>query len=442
MTRRAPPATGRRTPSLGRKISMLFLLFGLMLALGLAIQGNLSQHLIVHPIWRELLQSSTDQYLAGGDSRPAGRALPASGLVRGWRLRGATVPAGMPPYFARLAPGYYDEADMDAYESERSHAVLVTPAGDGRIVMAVDITGLEDYQNMAAMVSVMIAIISGLMIMCSILWLYKSMKQPIQSLARRMDHLDPEQPSQRLQTDFALRELNDIAVLVNRHLERVERFIERERSLLDQASHEFRTPIAVIAGAVDVLKLYDLPRAAQRPLERIASTTENLTEIMAALLFLSREAEAGKPVETTRLDSLTALLVEDHEHLLQGRQARFVVTGLEPLLVDCPEALARIVVGNLLRNAAENSHEGAIIVSLAGRCLSIQDNGAGFDTVAAARRYTQALRDSTKQAGGQGLGLFLTRRICERFGWTLTISSDPGSGTLAELRMPPPAAEA
>lgn len=436
MTERAPQTGRRSTSSLGRKIGMLCLLFGVLLALGLTIQGNLSQQLIVHPIWRELLESTTSQYLAGSEPGSASHHLPAKGLVRGWLLSGPTVPADMPPYFVRLEAGYHDEEDMDAYESGRSHAVLVTPIADGRIVMAVDITGLEDYQNMTAMVSVVIAILSGLMILGSILWLYKSMKQPVQALARRMDDLDPEQPSQRLPTDFALRELNDIAVLVNRHLERVERFIERERSLLDQASHEFRTPIAVIAGAVDILKLYDLPPGAQRPLERIESTTANLTETMAALLYLSREAEAGTPVEATRLDSLTALLVDDHEHLLQGQQARFVVAELQPLWVECPEAIARIVVGNLLRNAAENSREGAITVRLADHCLSIQDNGAGFDTAAAARRYTQALRDSTKQGGGQGLGLFLTRRICERFGWTLTISSNPGSGTLAELRIP------
>lgn len=64
-------------------------------------------------------------------------------------------------------------------------------------------------------------------------------------------------------------------------------------------------------------------------------------------------------------------------------------------------------------------------------------SSAGFDTLEAARRYTCALRDSTKQGGGQGLGLFLTRRVCERFGWRLTMSSRPGQGTLAELRFAP-----
>lgn len=418
--------------SLQRKISAVFVLFGIVMAIGLAIQGNQSQNLIIHPLWEELLRSGTAQYVADGRLVPDAR-LPSAGRIRGWRVKDGQAPADMPPYFARLAPGYYDEQQMDVYESKRSHAVLVTPLQDGqRIVMAVDITELEDYQNSLALISVLIAVLSGAMIAGSIAWVYRSLRRPMGVLAERMEELDPEQPSQRLATDFALSELHDIAVLVNGHLERVERFIERERSLLDQASHEFRTPIAVIAGAVDVLKLHDLPPAAEAPLARIESTAENLTEIMAALLFLSRE-DGKAPLETTRLDALVLTLIDDHRHLLEGKDAHFVVEALEPLTVTCPEAIVRIVVGNLLRNAAENSYQGAIRVRLTEGRLSIQDSGAGFDTVAAARRYTQALRNSAKQGGGQGLGLFLTRRVCERFGWTLKISSNPAHGTLAEM---------
>ncbi len=421
----------KRGASLQRRIGMLCAFFLLVLAASLTWQGNLSQQLIVHPIWRELLQASTAQYLEQGET-PSSSSAP----IQGWRLAGGAPPPGMPPYFARLAPGYYDETATDTWDTDRSYAVLVTPAGRDRIVMAIDITDIEDAQNRMGMAAGLVALVCAAMIFGSIVWLYRSMRRPIQSLASRMEALDPEQPSQRLATDFALSELHDIAVIANRHLDRVERFIERERSLLDQASHEFRTPIAVIAGAVDVLRLYELPPAAQRPLARIESTTSNLTEIMAALLFLSREPDGKAPEERVRLDTLVARLVEDHEHLLAGKQARFVLQEMEEHWLACPEAIVRIVAGNVLRNAAENSFEGEISVRLAGGRLSVHDCGAGFDTVAAARRYTQALRESAKQGGGQGLGLFLTRRICERFGWTMRITSDTAQGTLVELAFP------
>ncbi|TWI67411.1 signal transduction histidine kinase [Pseudoduganella lurida] len=423
-----------RTYSLQRKIGALFALFMVVLMLGLTIQGTLSQQMIVHPMWRDLLQSATARYLAGGRAA----SLPASGPLRGWRIEESAVPADMPAFFATLAPGYYDEEQTDPHERERSHAVLVTRDGTARVVMAIDITDLEDYQNRISLASVLVALVSAAMIGGSLLWLYRSMRGPIRLLAQRMDELDPAQPAQRLRTDFTLVELHDIAVGANRHLDRVERFIERERTLLDQASHEFRTPVAVIAGAVDVLRLHPLPAAAEAPLSRIANAADNLAEIMSALLYLSREPDGRVLTETTRLDTLVTVLVEDHQHLLERKEVRFVVGRLDPLSLACPEALVRIVVGNLLRNAAENSFRGTIAVTLADRRLAIQDSGSGFDTVAAARRYTQALRGSTRLGGGQGLGLFLTRRVCERFGWTLAIASDPARGTLVEMQFPAP----
>ncbi|MGX1171650.1 ATP-binding protein [Pseudomonas sp. R151218B TE3479] len=418
--------------SLSRRISAIFILFGLALAAVLTIQGYLSQQMVVHPIWREILQSSTDQYLSGGQPIP-GQHLPSQGVIRGWHLAAAGMPGDMPGYFGDLAPGYHDEHQTDDYDTERSYAVLVTQVENGRVIMAVDITDLENYQNMTALVSVLIALCSGITILAAILWTYRTMKRPVQSLAQQMEALDPEQPTQRLATDFTLRELHDIAFSVNRHLERVERFIERERSLLDQASHEFRTPIAVIAGAVDVIKLYELPAAVEGPLARIEATIGNLSEIMSALLFLSREPDQLNPVEHTRLDTLTAALMEDHEHLLQGAGAAFVIAEFDPVVLDCPEAMVRIVVSNLLRNAAEHSNEGPIRISLTAHRLSIQNGTEGFDAAETARRYTRAMLDTREQGGGQGLGLFITRRICERFGWNLKISSTAANETVAEL---------
>ena len=425
------PAVRRR--SLQWKITLAFILFGLVMSLGIGFQARLSQGLIVHPMWRELLLSSTEQYLAMARHQPD-FPLPSRGPLRGWRLSGNEPAADMPAYFARLAPGFYDEEQTDNLDPG-SHAVLVTALGKERIVMALDITELEREQNRNVVLGVIFWALGVLMVAISVHWLYRSLRRPMQELAHEMNALNPEQPSSRLKVDFQLIELHDIAVLVNRHLDRVERFVERERSLLDQASHEFRTPIAVIAGAVDVLAQQRLPPCSAGPLQRIRATTDNLTEIMAALLYLSREPDGHMPHESTRLDALLEVLVAEHRHLLEGKQVQYVLGPAAPCWVPAPEAMVRIVIGNLLRNAAENSYEGVIDVRLEDGCLSVRDCGAGFDTVAAARRYSAALRNSAKLGGGQGLGLFLTKRICERFGWSLTVSSTVSEGTLAQLRM-------
>ncbi|WP_341533600.1 histidine kinase dimerization/phospho-acceptor domain-containing protein, partial [Pseudomonas viridiflava] len=94
-------------------------------------------------------------------------------------------------------------------------------------------------------------------------------RRPVQELAHRMKQLDPERPAQRLPVHYVQQELQEIASGINAHLERVEQFMARERSLLDQASHEFRTPIAVISGALDVLDRLTLPATATPPLQRV-----------------------------------------------------------------------------------------------------------------------------------------------------------------------------
>lgn len=431
-TRTQQPRPGARRRSLQWQISLIFLLFGVVMTVGITLQARLSQDLIIHPMWEELLRSSTAQYLASARDQPD-FPLPSQGPLRGWRLSGQDVPADMPVYFGKLAPGYYNEEDADELE-DGNHSVLVTTVGADRVVMSIDITELERAQNTHAALAAGILVVVMGMIFISVLWIYRRLREPMQQLASSMERLDPEQPSERLAVDFQLIELHDIAVLVNQHLERVERFIERERSLLDQASHEFRTPIAVIAGATDVLMQLALPSSSRPPLQRIRATTDNLSEIMAALLYLSREPDARAPSESTRVDALLEVLVADHRHLLDGKLVDYALDTYAPLWVDAPEAMVRIVIGNLLRNAAENSYEGEIHVELRGGCLSVRDCGTGFDTVAAARRYSMSLRNSVKLGGGQGLGLFLTRRICERFGWTLHLASTVSKGTLAQLR--------
>jgi signal transduction histidine kinase len=427
----SPTAQGTRRSSLQKKITLPFLVLGIVMTLGIGFQAWMSQGLIVHPIWEQLLSSSTEQYLALAQ-RHADTPLPTQGPLRGWRLSGGPLPADMPAYFAQLTPGFYDEEQIDDLDLDQ--AVLVTAVGMERIVMAVDITALESEQNRNAVCSTVFWIVGMIMVTFSVLRIYRILRLQMQELARAMNALNPELPSMRLQVDFQLDELHDIAVLVNGHLDRVERFVERERSMLDQASHEFRTPIAVIAGAVDVLTQQPLPPTAMAPLQRIRATTDNLTEIMAALLYLSREPDGPALTESTKVDALLEVLVEDHRHLLQGKLVDYVLDEVEPKWVQAPEAMVRIVIGNLLRNAAENSHEGAIVVTLQAGRLTVRDCGVGFDTVAVARSYSLSLRNSTKLGGGQGLGLFLVKRICERFGWSLTITSTVSKGTLAELR--------
>lgn len=418
--------------SLHRLISLILVGFGLLMTTGLGTQAFMSQELIDHPVWKELLETATQSVLksnAQTDTQDLGR-------IRIWTVNGDTPAAGIPAEFTALAPGYYSEGDLDNdywFPGDSDYAVLVTALGNGRMIAAIDISDLEHEQNRIALIGAVYLILNLVLIICAIAWLYVRMRRPVQELAQRMKQLDPERPAQRLPVHYVQQELQEIASGINAHLERVEQFMARERSLLDQASHEFRTPIAVISGALDVLERQTLPASAAPPLQRMRATVENLTEIMVALLYLSREPKVTRPDDPIELDRLLPALIKDHEHLLDGKPVRFSIHIHDTLTLQAPEAMLRIAIGNLLRNAAENTYDGTIVVRLKAGIVSVTDSGEGFDTAEASRRYLTMVRQSTKAGTGKGLGLFLVRRICDRFHWRLTLESMPTLGTCAIL---------
>jgi signal transduction histidine kinase len=418
-------------------ISVALIAFGLLMVATMTLQSLRSQALVEHRIWRNLLESVALNYTEQR-ALHADAPLPHAGILRSWLVYDNGPAPGMPAFLQPLPPGYYSsegwsEGWSEFEDAENAFHALITPLGSGKLVTYIDINELEAQQNNDSVVTGVWGIVFIALIATVIGWLHINLVRPVRELAARMQAVDPAIKGQRLPTTYAQEEIHIIARASNAHLERVEKFIERERSLLDQASHEFRTPIAVISGAVDILRMQELPTTARPALERIRGTVESLSEIMVALLYLARETSSTSgPQEVTAIHMLLPKLVADHEYLLAHKPVRFRVIDLEPTVIEAPEVMVRIAVGNLIRNAVENTSEGCIEVSIHDGVICIDDSGTGFDPVEAARRYRDSLR-AAMPIPGQGLGLFLISRICDRFGWHFSIETPPLSGTCARL---------
>lgn len=413
-------------------ISVALLALGVLTIVALTLQAYSSQGLVEHRIWRQVLESVSTTYLRNRERDPALRPVD-SGVIRSWWIAGDEMPVGMPGYLRRLEPGYYTSEGSDAVEGadDRFHA-LVTAADGGRLVTVIDIAALEDQQNHDARVNGAWGVLAMLLVAGLIVWLHWNLVRPVKDLAHRIRAIDPSVRGERLPLSYRQEELRVIAEASNAHLERVEAFMARERSLLEQASHEFRTPVSVISGAVDVLRQMALPEPARPALRRISGSVDTLSETMVALLYLSREQADGAWQEVVALHDLLPALVLDHEHLAVGKQVELRIGPLQRTHLSAPESMLRIAIGNLVRNAIENTSDGRVEVSLEDGVVRVADSGQGFDPAEVARRYRQSLREAAP-AWGKGLGMFLVGRICDRFGWRLRIDSRTGQGTTARL---------
>lgn len=333
----------------------------------------------------------------------------------------------LPQELAVLKPGRHPRVAYGGHP----HQVLVADLPTGRIYVSYDLTDHERRVGLAWMWLALILGVTLIIVAVTAMWVSRSIIAPVTAFATRLSHIDPRERNQRLGSDFSRHELAPIAGSVDRFLERLDGFVEREQSFTATASHELRTPLAVIQGATEILTEQTRERpAAQKALVRIRRAASEMSEFIHALLMLSRESQPDtEPGETCDIGEILPRLAEEQRELLNGRSINVECQCCDSLRVQAPRSLVTIVVGNLFRNALAHTERGAVTCEIKDRTLRIRDSGPGI----AAEHMKQVFdRNFTTRPGGYGVGLYLSKRICDRYGWLLTLDSSP-NGTTASV---------
>ncbi|MFZ6048684.1 ATP-binding protein [Pseudomonas sp. CR3202] len=215
---------------------------------------------------------------------------------------------------------------------------------------------------------------------------------------------------------------------------------------LANMSHEIRTPLNGILGFTNLLKKSDLTARQQDYLATIEKSADNLLGIINEVLDFSK-IEAGKlvleniPFNLRDLiqDTLTILAPAAHEKRLELVSLVYRDTPLQ--LMGDPMRLKQVLT-NLVSNAIKFTREGTIAVramleddsddELAQLRISVQDTGIGLsdaDLRALFQAFTQADNSLSRQTGGTGLGLVISKRLIEQMGGEIGVSSTPGVGS-------------
>jgi len=338
----------------------------------------------------------------------------------------ATSP-DLPPELAALEPGNHPRIAVDG----RLMQVLVTDLPSGRVFISFDVTPHERREALAWAWFILILGVMLVLIVLTARWASRNILAPVTALADRLSNIDPRHRGVRIAPEFSSGELAPIAASVDRFMERLDALVEREQSFTATASHELRTPLAVIQGATELLTEQTRERpAAQKALTRIRRAAAEMSEFIHALLMLSRESQVeSDPGDLCDVADLLPRVIEDQRELLNGRNVELTCMCSTSLRVQAPNSLVTIVVSNLFRNAVAHTPSGSISCEIEGRTLSIRDSGTGI----APEHIEQVFeRNFTTRPGGYGVGLYLTKRICDRYGWTVQLDST-AAGTTARV---------
>lgn len=227
----------------------------------------------------------------------------------------------------------------------------------------------------------------------------------------------------------------------NEMARRLEDADEQRRRLLADLGHELRTPLTVIRGEmeaiVDGVHQAD-PEHLELLLEEVA-VMERLLEDLRTLSMAEAGALALHP-EPTDLVALISEATESHRRVADTQGVAVVVGGapdVGEVVVD-PVRL-REVISNLVLNSLRAMPDGGALhvgVAVAGReaVIRVKDTGWGISEEELEPVFDRFHKGST--SAGSGLGLTITRDLVEAHGGTITLTSEVGQGTTAEIRLP------
>ncbi len=270
---------------------------------------------------------------------------------------------------------------------------------------------------------------------------------PVARMARAAGAIDATDLTRRLPAHDSRDELAQLGGAFNSLLDRVQCAYERQQRFTGDASHQLRTPIAVILGQLEVALRRERPAAEyQRVMTIVHAQAGRLRCIVESLLFLARaDAEALRP-DCATLDLGDWLPQYLETWAAHPRRADIVLerAACEPCRVVVQPVLFGELLNVLLDNACKYSPGGAAItvrVACDNSNVSVQvaDQGRGIDPADLARLFTPFFRAAESQRRGDpgvGLGLSIAQRLAALFGGAISVASQPGLGSCFTLRLP------
>jgi len=343
----------------------------------------------------------------------------------------------MPLYVLDMTEGLVEGLHEAYREEEEYHIAVQRLSGQETLLyLLYEVSALEFTEKRK--LSIRLVLIAGVVLIMALgLWIgwltSRKVMAPVAHLSELVDKSGPDNLPTDLSKTFFDDEVGVLAKALEQAMQRVETFVEREHQFSRYASHELRTPVTIIKGAVVLLKrkLSGEDDPAYRPLKRIERSVANMENIIETLLWLAREGLEVDQDQVLEVGSVVQETIEQNRYLIGNKpvEIAFVPEGNPQLSIPVP--IFQIMLTNLIRNAIQHTASGKISVIVRDDRVIVSDSGEGMEPEAL-KLVTQPLSGDDRYRC-HGMGLSIVRRLCNRLDWNLEFASEPDRGTTAQL---------
>lgn len=331
-------------------------------------------------------------------------------------------------------------------DDQKALEVESTPLADGLLLQVGRSTEetedlLESFREIftGIMVPVVILGIAGGSFLA-----YRTLR-PVRSLVQTVRFVSTGRMDARVPVSHTGDELDELALLFNVMLEKIEKLIEGMRGSLDTVAHDLRTPLTRLRGTAEVaLRPGQNPEPYREALADCVEEADQLLNMLNTLMDIS-EAETGAMKLTLEEVSVPRLLedaAELYAHVAEEKNVSLSLGPTEEFNMRADRNRMRQVLANLLDNAVKYTPPGGRVNLCAVRrdghaVITVSDSGAGIAPEDAPRIWERLYRGAAgRSQKGLGLGLSLVRAVVRAHGGRVEVSGAHDGGSLFALYLP------
>lgn len=411
------------------KLVRVFFLQIFAITLSTAIGVWIATRAVENFILRETLAEEASYFWQQRNEWPE-RSPPFSKNLRGYIIRQGDINR-LPIELQPLEPGFW-RIDL---VGKQNALVYVSDNDSERLYLALNQFNIWNTSFVLGIAPLAVV----LLLIYFLTWLgYISSKRalsPVTQLAQRVEGFDfANQSLNDLHFTDIVEEADAETLSMLRAFEhftqRLGVMIERERLFTRNASHELRTPIAVIKGNLDLLKYRaEQPKMREQAMDRMQRAVKDMQGLIETLLLLSREDE--QHLESSMLDipELLGKVLETEAGIALDNDIAYGMQILSPLQLDAPEKVISILFANLIRNAFSYTKAGSVNLEIGRNYVAVKDTGIGMNEEELSHAFEPFFRGERHNIDGHGLGLALVARLCKSYNWALDVKSAPDKGT-------------